>query len=70
VHHPMYLGVLVLMVGAPLALGSYWGLVVLVPTLMVLAMRIVDEEKMLHAELGGYTEYTQNVRSRLVPYLW
>ena len=70
VRHPMYLGVLILMVGAPLALGSYWGLVVLVPTLMVLAMRIVDEEKVLHAELGGYTEYTQNVRSRLVPYLW
>jgi hypothetical protein len=36
-----------MMVGMPLALDSYWGLVVIVPGLIVLAYRILDEEKML-----------------------
>ena len=37
---------------------------------MVFAVRILDEEKLLRQELGGYDEYTHRVRSRLVPYVW
>jgi protein-S-isoprenylcysteine O-methyltransferase Ste14 len=70
VRHPMYFGALVMMVGTPLALDSYWGLVVLIPALFSLAARTVDEEKMLTAELAGYGEYTRRVRSRLVPGVW
>jgi protein-S-isoprenylcysteine O-methyltransferase Ste14 len=70
VRHPMYFGVLIMMVGTPLALDSYWGLLVLVPGLLVFAIRILDEEKMLNQELAGYQEYTQDVRHRLVPYVW
>ena len=33
-------------------------------------LRILDEEKLLTQELGGYREYTQRVRYRLVPYMW
>jgi protein-S-isoprenylcysteine O-methyltransferase Ste14 len=66
----MYFGVLIMMVGMPLALDSYWGLVVIVPGLIVLAYRILDEEKMLTQELAGYHEYTQKVHHRLVPYVW
>ena len=36
VRHPMYTGNVVMMVGIPLALGSYWGLVFVVPGLVVL----------------------------------
>jgi protein-S-isoprenylcysteine O-methyltransferase Ste14 len=70
VRHPMYVGNVVLMVGTPLALGSYWGLIVVLPGLLVLAIRIKDEEALLKGELAGYREYTQRVRYRLVPYVW
>ena len=70
VRHPMYLGNLVMMVGIPLALGSYWGLLILVPGVFVLAVRIVDEETMLEHELDGYGDYARKVRYRLMPYLW
>jgi protein-S-isoprenylcysteine O-methyltransferase Ste14 len=70
VRHPMYFGALVMMIGTPLALDSYWGLVVLIPSLVVLAFRILDEEKALTQELTGYVEYTQKVHYRLVPGVW
>jgi protein-S-isoprenylcysteine O-methyltransferase Ste14 len=70
VRHPMYIGNLITMVGIPLALASYWGLVFVVPGLIVLALRIRDEEKLLQQELDGYREYTQKVRYRLVPCMW
>jgi len=70
VRHPMYTGNVIMLVGLPLALGSYWALVFVVPGLIVLASRIRDEEKMLADELTGYREYTQKVRYRLVPCMW
>jgi protein-S-isoprenylcysteine O-methyltransferase Ste14 len=70
VRHPMYVGVLVMCIGVPLALDSWWGLVFLALTLPVLILRILDEEKLLKKDLPGYSEYTQRVRYRLAPYLW
>jgi protein-S-isoprenylcysteine O-methyltransferase Ste14 len=70
VRHPMYTGALIMMLGMPLALDSYWGLVTLAPGVAMLALRIVDEEKMLRQELAGYDEYTQQVHYRLVPGVW
>ena len=70
VRHPMYVGNMIMMVGVPLALGSYWGLVFVVPGVVALVLRILDEEKLLTHELAGYREYTQRVRYRLVPYVW
>jgi protein-S-isoprenylcysteine O-methyltransferase Ste14 len=70
VRHPMYSGNVVLMIGMPLALGSYWGLVFVLPGLAVLAVRIVDEEKLLTQQLAGYREYAERVRYRLVPFVW
>ena len=70
VRHPMYTGNVLLVTGIPLALGSYWGLVFVIPALIVLALRIRDEEKLLRAELDGYSEYAEKVRYRLVPFMW
>ncbi len=70
VRHPMYFGNVVLMVGIPLALGSHWGLLFLIPGLAVLAIRIVDEEKVLTLDLAGYPDYAQKVHYRLLPYVW
>ena len=70
VRHPMYVGNVIMMIGIPLALGSYWGLLFVIPGTLVLALRILDEEELLLRELPGYREYAQGVRYRLVPYIW
>ena len=70
VRHPMYFGNVILMIGVPLALGSYWGLLIVIAGLLVLAIRINDEEALLTTELAGYREYMQKVHYRLVPYVW
>jgi protein-S-isoprenylcysteine O-methyltransferase Ste14 len=70
VRHPMYFGNVVLMLGIPLALGSYWGLLFVILGLVVLAVRILDEEKVLTQQLTGYTDYVQRVHYRLVPGVW
>lgn len=68
--HPMYVGVLIMVIGIPLALDSWWGLAILLLTVPILMWRILDEEQMLKKDLPGYLEYTQKVHYRLVPYLW
>jgi protein-S-isoprenylcysteine O-methyltransferase Ste14 len=70
VRHPMYVGAAIMLAGVPLALGSWWGLVVLIPGLIGIVVRILDEETMLRHELTGYGEYTQKVHYRLVPHVW
>lgn len=70
VRHPMYVGALVMLLGVPIALGSYWGLVFVIAFVPILALRILDEETMLLRELDGYVEYTQKVRYRLMPGVW
>ena len=70
VRHPMYVGALIMTFGTPLALGSYWGLVVVVPAIAIFALRILDEERAMRDELDGYPEYLAKVRYRLVPGVW
>lgn len=70
VRHPMYAGALIMSVGIPLALGSYWGLLIVLVVVPVLVMRINDEEQMLVGELAGYADYRQKVRFRLIPGIW
>jgi protein-S-isoprenylcysteine O-methyltransferase Ste14 len=70
VRHPMYSGNVILMIGIALALGSYWALLLVLVGLLLMAVRILDEEKLLNAELDGYRQYTQKVRYRLVPLIW
>ncbi len=70
VRHPMYLGVLAMYLPTPLALGSYWGLIVALPLILLMRARIVNEEKVLANELPGYAEYMRKVRYRLLPGIW
>jgi len=67
VRHPMYAGALIYLLGIPLALGSYWGLVA--PALMtpILIWRLVDEERVLDERLPGYSDYRRKVHYRLLP---
>jgi protein-S-isoprenylcysteine O-methyltransferase Ste14 len=70
VRHPMYAGALVLLIGTPLALGSWWGLLIVPFLLLILAFRILNEETVLVRDLPGYTEYQSQVRYRLIPSVW
>ena len=70
VRHPMYLGAVLMFVGAPILLGSALGLVVAAAMTALLAGRILIEERVLVRELDGYAEYRETVRYRLIPFLW
>jgi protein-S-isoprenylcysteine O-methyltransferase Ste14 len=70
VRHPMYAGALVLFVGLPLALGSWWGLLPAAAIVPVLVWRLTREEAFLAANLAGYGDYRARVRYRLAPALW
>jgi protein-S-isoprenylcysteine O-methyltransferase Ste14 len=67
VRHPMYASGSLLFIGTPLALGSYWGLLVLPVVLPALLWRLFDEEKFLAKNLPGYSEYCVKVRWRMIP---
>ena len=68
--HPMYAGGLVMLLGMPIALGSWWGVLALVAMLPALIWRLLDEEKFLVENLPGYAEYKLRVRYRLIPGVW
>jgi protein-S-isoprenylcysteine O-methyltransferase Ste14 len=70
VRHPMYSGLLVLLVGTPPALGSWWGLLMVVPMALVIALRIRYEEQYLTENLPGYAGYCRKLRYRLIPFVW
>jgi protein-S-isoprenylcysteine O-methyltransferase Ste14 len=68
VRHPMYAGALVMLFATPIALGSWWGLLMFIPMTFVLVLRLQDEERFLQQSLPGYTEYCRKVKFRLVPF--
>jgi protein-S-isoprenylcysteine O-methyltransferase Ste14 len=70
VRHPMYIGVLIMYLPTPLALGSYWGLIPMALLPVALVFRILNEEKVLRENLEGYQEYCLKTRYRLIPYIW
>jgi protein-S-isoprenylcysteine O-methyltransferase Ste14 len=70
VRHPMYLGVLIMYLPTPLALGSYWGLIPMALLPVALVFRILNEEKVLKENLEGYNEYCLKTKFRLIPCIW
>jgi len=70
IRHPMYVAVLMMYVLSPLALGSYWAVLAILPLPVLVIFRIKSEEKILIDKLPGYREYTQKVKYRLIPYIW
>ena len=70
VRHPMYASALLYLLGTPLALGSFWGLLPFVAMMPFLIWRLYDEERFLGENLSGYREYQKKVRYRLLPHIW
>jgi len=70
VRHPMYLGAVLLFICTPMLLGSIYGLLIGLVLILLVAGRIVGEEKLLVEELEGYEAYKRKVKYRLIPWLW
>jgi protein-S-isoprenylcysteine O-methyltransferase Ste14 len=70
VRHPMYMAYSIIFLFTPLVLGSFYALIPSVITLILLVMRIINEEKVLIKELKGYDLYVKKVKYRLIPYIW
>ncbi len=70
VRHPAYIGAILLVLGAPIMLGSWWALIPGVVCAVLMIVRTVLEDKTLHAELPGYTDYAQRTRYRLLAGVW
>ena len=70
IRHPMYAGMVLFVIGTALMLGSLWGLAATPLLFVMLAMRILGEEKVLKQDLAGYTEYMTKTPWRIVPGVW
>lgn len=70
VRHPMYAVTIWLFLAIPAVLGSWWALLCFLPYIVIIMIRIINEEKVLEASLTGYIEYKKKVKYRLFPYLW
>ncbi len=70
VRHPLYSGSLLFILGIPLLLGSWYGVVLAFGAMLLLAWRAVMEERVLREELQGYDGYMAQVKYRLIPYVW
>jgi protein-S-isoprenylcysteine O-methyltransferase Ste14 len=70
VRHPMYVASFFLVVGMPLAMGSYWALIPVGVGVIVIIVRTALEDRVLQNELDGYKDYALRVRYRLIPGVW
>jgi len=70
VRHPMYLGITMMFLATPVALGSSWAMIPFLLIPVVLVFRILNEEKVLLRDLPGYVEYCRKVRYRMIPRVW
>ena len=70
IRHPMYAVTIWLFLSIPVVLGSWWALLCMAPYPFLIAIRILNEEKVLENNLSGYKEYKAKVKYRLVPFIW
>jgi protein-S-isoprenylcysteine O-methyltransferase Ste14 len=70
VRHPGYIGAIALFIAIPLALASWWGLLPAAFAIALLVVRTIWEDRLLKAELLGYTDYAGQTRYRLLPGFW
>ena len=70
VRHPGYAGTILAAIALPLALGSLWALIPACIGAAGFVVRTDLEDKTLRQDLGGYLEYADRVRHRLIPGIW
>jgi protein-S-isoprenylcysteine O-methyltransferase Ste14 len=69
IRHPMYAAALLMLIGIPIALGSWWGVLVVVAIVPAIVWRLLDEENFLVRHLPDYVAYQGRVRFRLLPFV-
>ena len=70
VRHPMYLASVLMFLSIPLVMGSWYALIPFAFYPLLMVVRILDEEKLLTAELAGYEAYKRKVKYRMIPFIW
>jgi protein-S-isoprenylcysteine O-methyltransferase Ste14 len=70
IRHPMYVGVILVMLFFPLSVGSLYAYIPASVIIILFILRTSLEDKALQQELPGYKEYSRKVRHRLVPGVW
>ena len=70
IRHPGYLGQILLYLGAPLLLASWWALLLGLTMALAFIVRTAKEDMALRNDLHGYQEYAEQVRKRLIPRIW
>ena len=70
VRHPMYAATVLMFLSIGLILGSWFSFLILLAYPLIIAVRILNEEKILTEQLKGYNEYKQKVRYRIIPFIW
>ena len=70
VRHPMYFATILMFISMPLILGSIFSFIIFLIYIPLIAIRAVNEEKVLEKELNGYTEYKKKVKYRIIPFIW
>jgi protein-S-isoprenylcysteine O-methyltransferase Ste14 len=70
IRHPGYLGMILGDLATPMILHSVWALIPAVLTVSAVFARTALEDSSLQNGLGGYKDYAQQVRYRLVPAVW
>ncbi len=70
IRHPMYTATLGFIIGTPLILGAWYGILAGPIVASVLAWRAILEERTLKEELIGYKDYMERIKYRLIPFIW
>ena len=70
IRHPMYFATILMFISMPLILGSIFSFIIFLIYIPLIAIRAVNEEKVLEKELNGYTEYKKKVKYRIIPFIW
>ena len=70
VRHPGYVGVILFELATPIMLASIWAAIPGILTAALTVARTAGEDRMLRADLAGYSEYAERTRFRLLPGVW
>ncbi len=70
IRHPGYVGIILQLLGIPLALASWWGLIAGASAIVIFIVRTLLEDRTLQLKLPGYADFAKRVRYRLLPGVW
>jgi protein-S-isoprenylcysteine O-methyltransferase Ste14 len=70
IRHPMYTATCTMLLAASVVLGSWYAVLPMCLYVVGIVLRIRNEEQVLLKGLPGYGEYLEQVRYRLIPFVW